>query len=75
MPDPVNEINGVEMPTAILGNGNFPLQSWIVEPHGDGVWTPDKAYFNFHSSRSRMVTEDDFGKLDKDNGTCMCCLA
>ena len=34
-----------------------------MEPHGDAVLTPDKAYFNYRLSRARMITECAFGKL------------
>ena len=34
-----------------------------MKPHGDAVLTQEKAYFNFHQSRARMVTEGAFGKL------------
>ena len=35
----------------------------MMKPHGDAVLTQEKAYFNFHLSRARMVTEGAFGKL------------
>ena len=35
-----------------------------MKPYGDPVLTPDKKYFNYRSSRNRMVTEGAFGKLN-----------
>ena len=71
LPGQVVEVNGVEIPPIILGDGTFPLQSWMMKSHEDAVLTQEKAYFNFCLSRARMVTEGAFGKL-KDNGTSMC---
>ena len=56
-------VDGVETPPVILGDGAFPLRSWIMKPHGDAVLTPEKAYFNCRLSRARMITECAFGKL------------
>ena len=63
LPGQVIEVNDVEIPPIILGDGAFPLQSWMMKPHGDAVLTQEKAYFNFRLSRARMVTEGAFGKL------------
>ena len=52
----------MEIPPIILADGAFPLQSWMMKPHGDAVLTQEKAYFNFRLSRARMVTEGAFGK-------------
>ena len=35
-----------------------------MKPYGDPVLTPDKKYFNYRSSRNRMVTEGAIGKLN-----------
>ena len=63
MPDKNCVVDGVETPRVILGDGTFPLWSWIMKPHGDAVLTPEKAYFNYRLSRARMITEVVFGKL------------
>ena len=56
-------VDGVETPPVILGDGAFPLRSWIMKPHGDAVLTPEKACFNYCLSRARMITEGAFSKL------------
>ena len=63
MPRQVIEVNNVEILPIILCDVAFPLQSWMMKPHGDAVLTQEKAYFNFHLCRARMVTECAFGKL------------
>ena len=56
-------VDGVATPPIPLGNGTFPLRSWIMKPHGDAVLSPKKVYFNYRLSRVRMITECAFGKL------------
>ena len=63
LPDKNVVVDGVEAPPVILGDGAFPLSSWIMKPHRDAVLTPEKAYFNYRLSRARMITEGTFGKL------------
>ena len=63
LPDKAVEVNGVEIPPIILGDGAFPLRSWLMKPHGDAILTSEKAYFNYRLSRARMITEGAFGKL------------
>ena len=36
-----------------------------MNPHGNTVLTPEKAHFNYHLSRARMITEGAFGKLNE----------
>ena len=43
LPGQVVEINGVEIPPIILGDGAFPLQCWMMKPHRDAVLTQEKA--------------------------------
>ena len=63
MPDENCVVDGVEIPPVILGDGAFPLRSWMMKSHGDAVLTPEKAYFNYRLSRARMIMEGAFGKL------------
>ena len=63
IPNKVQTVDDIEIAPQILGDGAFPLCSWLMKPYGDAVLTPDKRYFNYRSSRSRMVTEGAFGKL------------
>ena len=63
LPDKNVVVDGGEAPPVILGDGAFPLSSWIMKPHRDAVLTPEKAYFNYRLSRARMITEGTFGKL------------
>ena len=63
IPNKVQTVDDIEIAPHILGDGAFPLCSWLMKPYGDAVLTPDKRYFNYRSSRNRMVTEGAFGKL------------
>ena len=57
------QVEIVDVPPLILGDGAFPLRTWIMKPHGDAILTPEKRYFNFRHSRARLVTEGAFGRL------------
>ena len=63
IPSKVQTVDDIEITPQILGDGAFPLRSWLMKPYGESVLTPDKRYFNYRSSRSCMVTEGAFGKL------------
>ena len=63
IPNMVQEVEGIEIPPLVLGDGAFPLRTWIMKPHGDAVLPDDKRYFNFRHSRARLVTEGAFGRL------------
>ena len=63
LPSQVQNIDNLEIPPLILGDGAFPLRSWITKPHGDAILLEEKRYFNYRLSRARMVTEGAFGKL------------
>ena len=43
--DQVEVVNGLEIPPLILGDGAFPLRTWITEPYGDAVLSEEKRYF------------------------------
>ena len=59
----VQRVDDIEIPIQILGDGAFPLRSWLMRPYGNALRTPDKRYFNYRSSRNRIATEGAFGKL------------
>ena len=63
IPNIVQQIENVDIPPLILGDGAFPLRFWIMKPHGDAVLPEDKRYFNYRHSRARLVTEGAFGRL------------
>ena len=63
IPSKIETVDDIEIPPQIVGNGAFPLRSWLMKSYGDAVLTPDKRYFNHRSRTSRMATEDTFGKL------------
>ena len=63
IPSNVQAVDDIEIPPQVLGDGAFPLRSWLMKPYGDVALTPDKRYFNYRSSRSRMVTEGASGEL------------
>ena len=53
----------VVIPPLILGDGAFPMRSFLLKPYGDAVLSDKKRYLNYRASRGRMVTEGAFGKL------------
>ena len=53
----------IMIPPIILGDGAFPMRTWLVKPHGDAILSEKKRYFNYRLSRARMVSEGAFGKL------------
>ena len=63
IPECAQKVEKVNVPPLILGDGAFPLRTWIMKPHGDAVLTAEKRYFNFRHSRARLVTEGAFGRL------------
>ena len=63
IPDHVQVKNGLKIPPLIVGDGAFPLKTWITKPYGDAVLSEEKRYFNNRGSRARMVTEGTFGRL------------
>ena len=63
IPNIVQQIENVDIPPLILGDGAFPLRTWIMKPHGDAVLPEDKRSFNYRHSRARLVTEGAFGRL------------
>ena len=67
MPDKNCVVDGVETPPVILGDGTFPLGSWMMKPHGDAVLTPEKAYFYFANVKVKRNREN--------YGSCLCCIA
>ena len=52
----------IVIPPLILGDGAFPMRSFLLKPYSDAV-LPDKKKDNYRASRGRMVTEGAFGKL------------
>ena len=63
IPNVAQKIEDVEIPPLILGDGAFPLRTFLMKPHGDAVLPDNKRYFNFRHSRARLVTEGAFGRL------------
>ena len=46
-----------------LGDGAFPMKSWLLKPYGNAILTAEQSYFNYRLGRSRMVTEGAFRKV------------
>ena len=63
IPNVVQEVEDVEIPTLILGERAFPLRTFMMKPYGDAILPDDKRYFNYRHSRARLVTEGAFGRL------------
>ena len=52
------------MPVVLLGDPAYPLSNWIMKGFSDnGRLTPAQQRFNYVLSRSRMTTENTFGRL------------
>ena len=63
LPQSVLEIEGQAIPPLIIGDGAFPIRSWIRKPYGDAILNEQKRYLNYRLSTARMVTECPFAKL------------
>ena len=57
------KIEDLEILPLILGDGAFPLRTFLMKPHGDAVLPDNKRCFNFRHSRARVVTEGVFRRL------------
>ena len=55
--------DNITIPPIILGDGAFPMRTWLLKPHGDAILPEKKRYFNYRLSRARMISEGAFGKL------------
>ena len=65
IPNVVQQVEDVEIPHHFLGDGAFPLRTFMMKPHGDDILPDDKRYFKFNHrhSRARVVTEEAFERL------------
>ena len=59
----VQQMENVEISPLILGDGAFPLRTFLLKPHGDSLLPDDRRYFNYRNSRTRLGTEEAFGRL------------
>ena len=59
----VLEIESQAIPPLILGDGAFPVRTWIIKPYGHAILNEQKCYLNCRLTRARMVTEGAFEKL------------
>ena len=57
------DVDSVNIQPVILGDGAFPLKSWLMKPYGNAAMTSQQKYFNYRLSRARMVTEAAYGQL------------
>ena len=63
LPDDIRTVDGTYISPVILGDGAFPMKTFLMKPYGDAILSEDKRYFNYRLSRARMVSEGAFGKL------------
>ena len=45
-PQSVLEIKGQAIPRLILGDGAFPMKTWIIKPYGNAILNEQKCYLN-----------------------------
>jgi len=59
-----SELKGqnVPLPYYLIGDGGYPLRSWLLTPYR-GVPTPGEKRFNKHLSSKRVTVERAFGRL------------
>ena len=55
--------DNITIPPIILGDGAFPMRTWLLKPHGDAILPEKRRYFNYRLSRAWMISEGAFGKL------------
>ena len=63
IPNVVQQEEDIEISPLILGEGAFPLCTFMLKPHGDDILPDDEWYFNHRNSRARLVTEGALGRL------------
>ena len=63
IPNVVQQVDDVETPPLILGDGAFPLWTFMLKPHGDDILPDDKRYFICRNIQARLVTEGAVGRL------------
>ena len=63
IPIGVQQVEDVEIPHLIFGDGAFPLRTFLMKPHGGAILADGKSHFNDKHSRAKLVTERAFGKL------------
>lgn len=62
-PDWLENIHGVEVPVALIGDPAYPLYSWMMKAYPRGNLSADQERFNYRLSSARMVVENAFGRL------------
>lgn len=53
---------GINTKNHILGDGAFPLKTWLMKPYIGRNLNPIQQNFNFRLSSTRMVVENTFGR-------------
>lgn len=62
--EPLKNINGIQVRPLLLGDGAYPLSSWLVKPYPQlGRLTASEARYNRKLSSARTVVERAFGLL------------
>ena len=57
-------LNGTDVPLFLVGDSAYPLCEWLMKPFPfNASLSPAQRSFNYHLSRSRIVTENAFGRL------------
>ena len=57
-------IGSLNMREYIIGDGGYPLLTWLITPFSGGLTTSQREY-NFKLSSTRIVVERAFGRLKK----------
>ena len=57
----------------IIGDSAFPFRTWLLKPYTNHSLTEQQRYFNYRSSRARMVSQGGIcaivGKIRKSSNT------
>ena len=54
VPSKVETIDDIVIPPQVLGDGAFPLRSWLMKPYGDAMLTPEKRHFNYMKAIKKL---------------------
>lgn len=64
LPNKPMSIDGVNVPSFLIGDSAYPLQMWLMKPFSQsGVLTTEMKQYNYRLSRAHIVVENAYGRL------------